>query len=61
MFIYKFNFFFFVFFFFCFLFSFSSFIYLYHKSIFFVWEFGVPNSQIPNSVIDLNFGLYYPM
>ena len=29
--------------------------------IFLYWEFGIPNSQIPNSVIDLNFGLFYPL
>ena len=47
------------FFFFC-LFIFSSFICLYHI-YFFEWEFRILNSQILNSVTDLNFGLYYPL
>ena len=29
--------------------------------IFWVWEFGIPNSRIPNLVTDLNFGLYDPL
>ena len=41
------------FFFFCFLFSFSSFILF---IFFFEFEY-----RIPNSVTDLNFGLYYPL
>ena len=48
------------FFFFCFfLCDFSSFIYLYRIYIFWVWEFGILNSQIPNLVTVLHFYLYY--
>ena len=43
-------------FFFCFLFCFSWFFLSY---FFWVWEFGIRLSRIPNSVTDLNFGLYY--
>ena len=44
---------------FVFLFCFSLFIFITY--MFWVWEFGIPNSRIRNSVIDLNFGLYYPL
>ena len=47
-------------FYFCFfLFGFSFFIYFY--IFFWVWEFGIPNLRIPNSVTNLNFGLFYPL
>ena len=33
--------------------------FLFVSHIFWVWEFGIPNSRIPNSMTYLNFGLYY--
>ena len=43
-----------------FLFSFTPLL-IYVIYIFWVWEFGIPNWFISNSVTDLNFGLFQPM
>ena len=48
------------FFFICFFYLVIALLFIFVMYIFFwVWEFGMTNSGIPNSVTDLNFGLYY--
>ena len=47
------------FFFFCFFYLDSALLFI-CIIFFWVWEFGIPNSRVPNSVTNLNFGLSYP-